>query len=116
MPKGARNPKTVRLSVSVDDTIDARINRLADTTGMNKGTMAAVVIAAGLTALEAVMLPTTAERQAEIAMQLAKKVQGDVKQEAEHQDKRDMGFKPRSEADELELVPWVPVQGYMAGL
>lgn len=49
---GARNPKTRAFSLKVTDEINARVERLADKAGMNKSTMAAMAIAAGLNILE----------------------------------------------------------------
>ena len=50
--RGARNPKVTSFSVRLDDRMNARLEQLADAAGANKGTMAAMAIAAGLNLLE----------------------------------------------------------------
>ena len=57
--RGARNPKVVSFSVRLDEAINARLERLADAAGSNKGTMAAMTIAAGLNMLEQVYIKQT---------------------------------------------------------
>jgi hypothetical protein len=54
--KGARNPKEVKLSFGITDGINDRLERLCDVAGMNKGSMAAAVLAAGLQTLESAFL------------------------------------------------------------
>lgn len=53
---GARNPKTRAFSIKVTEDINSRVEQLADAAGMNKSTMAAIAIAAGLRQLEAIFL------------------------------------------------------------
>ena len=53
---GARNPKTKAFSVKVTEDINTRIETLADAAGMNKSTMAALLMAAALRQMEAIFL------------------------------------------------------------
>ncbi len=53
---GARNPKEVRMSFGITETVNTRLERLCDVAGMNKGAMAAAVLAAGLQTLESAFL------------------------------------------------------------
>ena len=76
----ARNPKEVRLSLGVTEQINGRLERLADVAGMNKGAMAAAVLAAGLTTLESAFLGLQPEVMARAAQQLEDMRKRDVEQ------------------------------------
>ena len=49
---GARNPKVLKISVNLADEVNRRLEQLADKSGMNKSTIAAMCVAAGLEQLE----------------------------------------------------------------
>lgn len=49
---GARNPKVVRFTISLDETVNRRLEVVADRLGQNKGTTAATLMALGLTIFE----------------------------------------------------------------
>lgn len=53
---GARNPKTAKFSVSLTSDMNNRLEYLADVSGTNKGSMAAICIAIGVNAMEAIFL------------------------------------------------------------
>lgn len=67
---GPRNPKEVRITARITEEIDARLERLADAAGQNKGTMAAFLIAASLADFEARFLGMRPEVMLETAKQL----------------------------------------------
>jgi hypothetical protein len=52
---GARNPKVVRVLISLNEDVDGRLVRVCDRLGMNKGTMAALSAALGLSMLEQIV-------------------------------------------------------------
>jgi len=54
---GARNPKVAQFSIGLNAVMNARLEALADAAGANKGTMAALCIAAGINILENVYAP-----------------------------------------------------------
>ena len=83
---GARNPKETRFSIGVSKTIDDRLNRLADVSGQNKGTMAAFAIAAGLIKLEDAFLGPMANVPPELAARMAEAVK-----EKQQQDLNEIG-------------------------
>jgi predicted transcriptional regulator len=60
---GARNPKTRAFSIKVTEDINTRVENLADAAGMNKSTMAAILVAAGLRQMEAIFLLQQQQRQ-----------------------------------------------------
>ena len=64
---GARNPKMARLSLNLAEGIDQRVAALADAAGMNKGTMAALLVATALRQMEVLFL--TQQGQATMASQ-----------------------------------------------
>jgi hypothetical protein len=55
VPPSARNPKVAQFTVRVDETINERVNAIADRMGQNKATVAAMLIAAGLNLFEPLM-------------------------------------------------------------
>lgn len=63
---GARNPKEARFTVSLSGDMNRRLERLADAAGSNKGTMAALCIAAGINVLEHVYLRNMGVSQEEL--------------------------------------------------
>jgi len=60
MNTGARNPKVAKFSINLAETVNERLESLADAAGMNKATMAAQAVAIGINFLEVVFLKSQA--------------------------------------------------------
>ncbi len=52
---GARNLKTVRVVANFNDDLDARLGRVCDRLGQNKGTMLSLTSALGLSMIEQII-------------------------------------------------------------
>jgi len=83
---GPRNPKVARFTIALAADMNARLERLADAAGANKGTMAALCIAAGINLLEHVYLRNMGVSEAEMESLTnahAQRLASDVKRQAE---------------------------------
>ena len=81
---GPRNPKEARFSVNLTGDMNGRLERLADAAGANKGTMAALCIAAGINMLEHVYLRNMGVPEGEIERlieQRARQLADDMKRQ-----------------------------------
>ena len=83
---GARNPKEARFSVNLTGDMNRRLEKLSDAAGANKGTMAALCIAAGINVLEHVYLRNMGVPEEELSRlveQRATQLASDVERQAE---------------------------------
>lgn len=113
---GARNPKVAQFSIRLDDKINSRLEAVADAAGANKGTMAAMAVAAGLNLLEQIYMAHTEviNRMAEEeASKLKVRAEQDMVRAAEVQEQAKRPFKLELERPERPRSEW---SGYMSGL
>lgn len=52
----ARNPKVIRFTISLDETVNKRLEHIADRLGQNKATTAAMLTAIGVNVFEPLLM------------------------------------------------------------
>lgn len=76
---GARNRKVAKFTVNLADEVNVRLERLADASGSNKSTMAAMCIAAGVNMLERFFLMDLQQYVVQASEDKANQLAEDVK-------------------------------------
>ncbi len=117
-----KNVRDSRINLRVSDSVDLRVDHLAELIGLPKSAVAATALVMGLRILETNIIgqtidaDTLATAQRKLYDQMGHDVEANAIELAKSPpvEKPGVGFRPRGDLDELTV--WVPRHGYMAGL